>query len=265
MSAVAVGGFLAGGLTWMHAALETTPPIVQSLDILNLWVDGAPVTVVYVVYGQQVPWSTTADNLRSNRTLWHHMHLAEWNSVPEALRCEGLESDARTAPRPADESACLGHHAAARWDRVPQPMRTLAYRQMIAFWSGYATSVARTGLPPRLVADTLSAIVMTESWFDHRGYYVNRDGSRDVGLGGASAYTRTRLRQLYAEGFLDVELTDDAYDNPWMATRFVALWMSLMLDEAGGNLDLAVRAYNGGWATLRTAAATPTSRQSAGG
>jgi hypothetical protein len=245
VAALAALGVRWGYRTWTRAAAITLPA-VPTLNLLDMYVDRVPVSIT--IRGAAAPWRTTASELRGSVELWRRMHLEDWNAVPEGLREDSLDR-------------LLDHYypilmSPDRWDRmdadswdvIPQPIRTLAFRQMAAYWAGFYGVGDRYGLDPVVIRRTLAAIAMSESWFDHRAISISRDGNRDLGLAQASDYARERFRTLHERGVVDVRLEDDEYFDPWKATRFLALWFRFLLDEADGDLDLAIRAYHRGTA-----------------
>lgn len=240
-------GDMSGQWWWRTHVDPGPPPAVARLDLYAQVADLTRLTLS-VAGTTNAPWHTTVDELRRNHTLWRMMHLENWNTVPSPLR-EDVLDDMLAEYRPL----LMNPHVWDRmtpgdWDDVPQPVRTVAYRQMVSYWAGFYDVGRRYGMDPRVVASTLQAIAMSESWFDHRAEHRDASGNRDIGLVQASDFARQRVRQLAVRGDVDVSFSEDDYWNPWQSARFLAVWMSLLVDETNGNLDRAVRAYNRGLA-----------------
>lgn len=190
--------------------------------------------------------------LAADPTLWRRLHFDDWDTPPERWREAGLRAlVARYAALVHGGPARWERLRPADWDRVPQPVRARIYLLMARHWCAHYAVGEGFGLAPGEAAATVGALVMVESWFEHRAVNVGRDNV-DLGLAQASTFARGVLRRLERAGRLDFAPADDAaYFDPWQATRVATLWFALMLGEAEGDVDLAVGAYHAGIGAAR--------------
>jgi hypothetical protein len=221
-------------------------PSIPAIDIWPRFFDLRPLEIVTTVNWQKIPMRVSRRQLLIDQTLWQRMHFEDWDRLPADVRMAALD---RLIVRYGHLVAAWRMWpvmTAADWDDVPQPIRAMAFVSMIEHWVD-AYEVGRTfGLDRHEVRQTVKAIAMSESWFDHRARGVNADGSVDIGLGGASGFARQTIRRWYTEGRSDFSLDDEEYFNPWLASRSLTFWFDVVLHEANGDLGLAVRAYNWG-------------------
>jgi hypothetical protein len=228
-------------------ALPAAPP---------LWAlpDETPVELTITASWIKVPLVTTVEAIRRDHTLWRRMHFDDWDRVPWPLRDEALLRMLARYERTLDGPAAWEAMSPHDWDEVPQPVRAMAFIRMVRHWARhYAAGIAHP-LASREVADTISAIVMVESWFEHRAVQQNGAGNRDLGLAQSSDYCRAALDKLAEGGWIDFRLREEDYFDPFQATRVAVVWFDMMLDEAEGDLGVAIRAYHRGiWAARQGA------------
>lgn len=222
------------------------PPIAARPAVYDQLFDQRQLTIQVTAQWTKFTETLPRHEFLRDHTRWLRMHFDDWDALPDDIRRAGL---ARLEAR----YGAVVHDAGAwptmtpdDWDAVPQPIRAMAAIEMIEHWAAVYQPGDRFGLDAALVLRTIKAIALSESWLDHRAVHVNDDGTADVGIGAASEYARAAVRRGFVEGWCDFALDEQDYFDPWHASRWVVFWFGLMLSEANGDLDLAVRAYNWG-------------------
>jgi hypothetical protein len=226
--------------------LEDTSIDLSRVPGSPVWSTPLLIPITVTAEWEKVQHVVSARALRADRFLWQRMHLDDWDRVPSPLREESLRAIFTRYEGLLASPRRWQHMTAADWDDVPHPVRIVAFVRMLEHWRAYYDLGAAHNLSPRLVADTLAAIVMAESYFEHRSTNTNQWGNRDLGLAAASDRAREKLGELYAAGRVDFTLSHDDYFNPWHATRFVAVWMQMLLSRLDGDLPVAIGAYHRG-------------------
>jgi hypothetical protein len=227
-------------------------PQVRHIDIWPRFFDLRPLDVVTTVRWQKVPITVSRHQFLIDQTIWQRMHFEDWDRLPADVRTPALDRLLVRYGHLVSARHAWPTMTAADWDGVPQPIRAMAFVSLIEHWVDYYDVGGSFDLDRRDVRQTVKAIAMSESWFDHRATGANPDGSVDIGLGGASDFARRTIRAWYADGRCDFTMEDADYLDPWLATRWLAFWFEVMLQEADGDIALAIRAWN--WGIGRAAA-----------
>jgi hypothetical protein len=237
---VLVGGLFLGHV-WVERSLATTLPTAPDIHVVLF--DETPVPITFTVLWQKLPRVVTVHQLHTDHTIWRQMHFGDWDRVPNPTRDRALASMLRHYRHVLDGPDAWSSLTVYDWDLIPHPIRAFAFQRLIEHWVSYYDVGAGYADSIRSVSDTVSAIVMAESWFEHRAYAENPWGNRDLGLAGCSDHCRQVLAAMAEEGHVDFLLDDDEHFDPWNGTRVAAIWFGRELVRAGGDMDLAIAAY----------------------
>jgi hypothetical protein len=223
-----------------------TPPEVPGAQVFGAFYNITPIELTVTAEWTKIPLVVPAYQFQSDHTIWRRMYFDDWDRLPADVREPVLEAMMERYAYALAGPGSWARMDASDWDVVPQPLRAMAFVRMVDYWTRYYGFGGQHGLSERVLSNTASAIVMVESWFEHRAVQINRHGNRDLGLPQASDFARASLRRMYEAGWMEFALEDDDYFNPWHASRVAVVWLGLMLKEADGDLDLAVKAYHRG-------------------
>lgn len=247
---VVIGLVVAAALYVVHLALldawRSVPPAVARVDVPRLFVDTTPVRVVTHIDWRSLEIETTADALTRDHTVWQRLWVGDWDTAPRDVREQAFDAMLRRYRQVMVDPRTWDAMTADDWDRMPQPVRALAFKHMAQYWTGHYRLGADFGIPAGLMGETVAAIIMAESWFEHRAVNVNPWGNRDLGVAQASDSAREAMRQWFADGRVEFLLDERQYFNPWYGSRFVAVWMRQLLEDTDGDLEAAIRGYHKG-------------------
>jgi hypothetical protein len=237
----------APAVAWLGSA--PLPAAAAAPSAYETLIDLRPVTFTMTVDWVKVPVTSSIEELASNPMFWRSMHFDDWDRLPSEVRDRALPRMMERYSAVVADPGWWPLLGAADWDMVPQPVRAVLFPRMIEHWADVYGLTRIRGVNPGLMVTTLNAVMMAESWFEHRGINVNEWGNRDLGLGGCSDRCRRVLGEMAEAGHLDFSLAEEDYFNPWHSTRALVVWFGLELARANCNLDLAVRAYHRGFET----------------